>query len=172
LNLAQLDDLICAVLRGENVMWSSARGDDFEGMFIRRVEYHGVSALLQERMPQLSAWPSSVQEAVRRRALAQALWELRHQQVLGELIDALSTSIEPVMLKGTALAYGLYANPVWRARGDTDMIVAHQDYVRASETLLALGFRPNTGVSGEFRELSGQLRKRCSILTNQSLVNV
>ena len=82
LNLAQLDDLTCAVLRGENAMWPSARGDDFEAMFIRRAEYHGVSALLQERMPQLSAWPSSVREAVRRYALAQALWELRHQQVL------------------------------------------------------------------------------------------
>ena len=169
MNLAQLDDLTCAVLRGENVIWPSARGDDFEAMFIRRAEYHGISALLQERMSQLSAWPSSVREVVRRHALAQAVWELRHQQVLGELVHALSTrNIEPVMFKGTTRAYGLYANPVWRARGDTDMIVARHDWA-ASETLFALGFRPNTGVSGEFRELSGQLRKRCSILTNQSL---
>ena len=54
------------------------------------------------------------------------------------------------MFKGTALAYGVYANPVWRDRGDTDMIVTHQDWGRASETLVALGFRRNTGVSSEF----------------------
>jgi hypothetical protein len=151
LDLAQLDDLTCAVLRGESAIWPSTRCDDLEAMFIRRAKYQGVNALLYERLPRLSAWPSSVREAVRGHALAQACWELRHQQVLGEVVPTLRTrDIEPVLFKGTALGYSVYANPIWRPRGDTDMIVAHQDWGHASETLVALGFRRNTGVSGEF----------------------
>ena len=152
MDLGQIDDLICAALRGENAAWPSTPRDDLEAMLIRRAKYQGVSALLHERLLRLSAWPSSVREAVRRHALAQAFWELRHQKVLGEVLAALRTrEIEPVLFKGTALAYGgVYANPVWRARGDTDMIVAPQDRERASETLVASGFRRNTGVSGEF----------------------
>jgi Uncharacterised nucleotidyltransferase len=71
--------------------------------------------------------------------------------VLTEAVAALrEKNIEPVLFKGTALAYSLYPNPVWRSRGDTDMIVAPQDWGRASEALVALGFRRDTGVSGEF----------------------
>ena len=100
---------------------------------------------------ELSTWPYAVREAVRQHALARAVWELRHQQVLGDVLTALRTrDIEPVLFKGTALAYGLYANPVWRERSDTDMIVAEQDWGRASDTLISLGFRRNVGVSGEF----------------------
>ena len=100
---------------------------------------------------ELSAWPYFVREAVRRHALARAFWELRHQQVLGDVVAALQTrDIEPVLFKGTALAYGLYANPVWRERSDTDMIVAQKDWGRASDMLVSLGFRRNAGVSGEF----------------------
>ena len=149
--LAQLDDLTCSVLREESPNWPSTCGDDLETIFIRRAQYQGVTALLHERLRRLSAWPYSVREAVRRHALARAFWELRHQQVLDEVVAALRTKdIEPMLFKGTALAYGLYANPVWRERGDTDMIVAQQDWGRASDTLVSLGFRRNAGVSGEF----------------------
>ena len=150
MNLAELDNLMCAILRRERTIWPSTRGDELEAMFIRRADYQGVAALLHEQLSRLSAWPSSIREAVRQHAFAQALWELRHQQLLNEVIVALRTAgIEPVLFKGTALAYSLYANPVWRARGDTDMIVAHHDWRRASETLIAFGFRRNTSVSGE-----------------------
>ncbi len=108
-------------------------------------------ALLHEHAPRLLTWPSSVRDAVRRHAFFQAFWELRHQQVLTEAVAALrAKNIEPILFKGTALAYSLYPNPVWRSRGDTDMIVAPQDWARASEALVALGFRRVTGVSGEF----------------------
>ena len=151
MNLAQLDDLTCAALREESPNWPSTCGDDLETIFIRRAQYQGVTALLHERLQRLSAWPYAVRQAVRQHALARAVWELRHQQVLGDVLAALRTrDIEPVLFKGTALAYGLYANPVWRERGDTDMIVAEQDWGRASDALISLGFQRNAGVSGEF----------------------
>jgi hypothetical protein len=151
LNLARLDDLICAALREENPKWPSTCRDDLETIFMRRAQYQGVTTLLHERLRQLSTWPCSVRQAVRRHALAGAFWELRHQQILGDVLAALRTrDIEPVLFKGTALAYSLYENPVWRERSDTDMIVAQQDWRRASEALVSLDFRRNAGVSGEF----------------------
>ena len=151
MNLARLDDLICAVLREESPKWPAACGDELETIFMRRAQYHGVTPLLHERLRHLSAWPYPVREAVRRYALAGAGWELRHQQVLSDVVAVLRTSdIEPVLFKGTALAYSLYANPVWRERSDTDMIVAPHDWGRASDALISLGFRRNMGVSGEF----------------------
>jgi hypothetical protein len=119
-------------------------------LLIRRAEYHGVTALLNERLPLLPTWPTSVREAVRRHAIARAFWELRHQQILCGVLDALSKrSIEPLMFKGTALAYGLYPNPVWRARSDTDIIVSPNDACLAREVLKSLGFNRNQSVSGE-----------------------
>ena len=152
LSLVALDELICAALREQSVIWPSTCCADAEAIFIHRAQYHGVAALLYERLPQLSTWPPPIKEAIRRQAFAQAFWELRHQHVIGEALAALrSRGIEPVLFKGTALAYGgVYGNPVWRARGDTDMIVAPHDRDGAAETLVALDFRRDKAVSGEF----------------------
>jgi hypothetical protein len=160
LNLDRLDELICAVLRDERPNWPSTCGDDLETAFMRRAQYQGVVALLHERLRLFSAWPHSVREAVRQHALAGAFWELRHQQILADVVAALRRSdIEPVLFKGTALAYGLYANPVWRERSDTDMIVAQQDWDRASDALVSLGFRQGAGVSGDFLSYQNSFTK-------------
>jgi len=142
---------MCAALRGESVPWPLTAREDFNEAFIRRADYQGVMALLHEHASRLATWPPSVRDVIRRHTLGRAVWELRHRQLLTEAVAALrAKNIEPVLFKGTALAYGLYPNPVWRSRGDTDMIVAPEDGSRASEALVALGFRRDTGVSGEF----------------------
>lgn len=147
---AQFDELMCAVLRGEPVSWPATPCEGFEAKFIRRAEYQGVIALLNERASQISSWPGGVREQLNQRALAQAFWDLRHEQVIAEALAALiKKNIEPVLFKGTALAYGLYRNSLCRSRGDTDMIVASQDWSLASEILVGLGFQRAIGVSGE-----------------------
>ena len=147
---AWIDDLTCAALRGESSVWPPVGSDD-EAAFIGQADYHGVSALLTERLPQLTSWPAGVREGVGARARAQTFWELRHQPLIAEVLARLGErGIEPVLFKGTALAYGLYRNPVWRARGDTDMIVAPHDWNTAAQALEALGFQRSAGVSGEF----------------------
>ena len=144
----ELDDLICAILRGENRAWPTKSSLDLEELFISRVLYHGVTALLNECAPALVAWPASIRERIRRHSLAQAFWELRHQQVLGDVVAALSKKgIEPLLFKGTALAYGLYANPVWRARGDSDIIVPPGDARVTGELLQSLGFERDPSMS-------------------------
>jgi len=113
-------------------------------------DYHGVQPLLHERLGALD-WPAAVLQELRIVALGRAMWELRHQQVLASALAALAAiGIRPVLFKGTALGYSLYANPVLRARGDTDLIVAPESRGAVDTTLTALGFIRDMAVSGDF----------------------
>lgn len=152
MSLAQIDSLISAIIRGEKAIWPLTYHDRAaEEAFVHRAKYHGVIALLYERLSQLASWPPVLLKVLHRDALAQAMWELRHQQVLKELIGELQTrGVEPILFKGTALAYGLYPNSAWRARGDTDMIVDFREWQTATEVLNKMGFGRNESVTGEF----------------------
>jgi hypothetical protein len=149
LSIADVDDLICAVLRGESRSCPSTRGHDFAETFLRRAAYHGVFALLHERSA-LSTWSSSIRAALHEHTIAQAFWELRHGSILCEVLATLcAKGVEPVLFKGTALAYYLYANPIWRARSDTDMIVAVSDNSPSVDALISLGFWRAGSAGGE-----------------------
>lgn len=143
--------LISSVLRGEDVSWPSSPADGFEDAFIFQARYHGATALLYERLSRREKWPQSVLDAIRRQALSQTMWELRHKQVLTELIEELTKfDVQPLIFKGTALAYDLYSNPVLRSRGDTDIIIASRDLARCRDILLSQGFRREFAIPGEF----------------------
>ena len=78
------------------------------------------------------------------------MWEMRHQQVLARTLASLHLiGIQPVLIKGTALAYSLYGDPAWRVRGDTDLIIPAADRAAAHDALIALGYVRSVGVSGE-----------------------
>lgn len=108
---------------------------------MERSAYHGVQALLHERLHQAPGWPENIRAALRQQAIAQAVWELRHQQVIADALAALADAgVQSVLLKGTALAYLHYPGPAQRTRCDTDLIVPLQARRLAAEVLQALGF--------------------------------
>jgi hypothetical protein len=145
-----IDGLICAVLRGESPPWPEGGGATHES-FLRRSDYHGVSALLNEQLYRRKNWPADLREAIHDRAIAQAVWELHHQQVLTRVHAALAgIGLQPILLKGTALAYSLYLDPMLRVRGDTDMLIPSTERNRVHDVLTTLGFELGRGVSGEF----------------------
>ena len=144
------DDLICAALRGEPVPWPWHDDPQAGTRLLARAAQHGVGALLHDRKP-APGWPAEVLQALRQQAVQQAMWEMRHQRVIAQALAALvDAGAHPVLLKGTALAYSLYPNPVLRTRGDTDMLVAEPALPAADGALRALGFVRAVGVSGEF----------------------
>lgn len=145
------DDLICSVLRGESPNWPRKIDDDtFADALRRQAAVHGVQALLHAHLVS-AAWPAAVLQALRHAAIGHAVWELRHQQLLARTLGELhGAGIEPVLIKGTPLAYSLYSSPLLRTRGDTDLVIAHNERQRVHDTLLALGYQRNTGVSGDF----------------------
>src|SRR5262245_25545256 len=151
LSSKDFDSLICAVLRGENPSWPESKGAACVESFLKRSDYHNVSALLNERLYRSENWPADLREAIHDRAIAQAVWELHHQQVLKRVDAALADiGVQPVFLKGTALAYSLYPDPMLRARGDTDMIIPPSEQRRVHDVLTKLGFELSVGISGEF----------------------
>jgi len=132
---------MCAVLRGERPGWPEADDQALVDAFLERSEYHGVQALLYERMHDEPDWPPTVLDALHQRAIAGTMWELRHQQVVAEMLAELArVGIEPVLFKGTALAYSLYPGPALRTRGDTDLIVPLHERERVMDALAGLGF--------------------------------
>lgn len=138
-----IDRLLASALRGEDAGWPSDwSGSDQPARTTERITYHGIAGLLSEQAGQLDDWPAAVLAPVRDQALALAMWELRHQAVLGELLAALAgAKIVALLLKGTVLAYDLYPSSATRARGDTDLLIAASDLDAARSVLTRLGFR-------------------------------
>jgi len=76
------------------------------------------------------------------RYVAQAV-SLVREQVWVELLKALETAdIHVLLLKGAALAYTVYPDPVLRPMGDIDLLLDRRDLSQASAVLRGLGFYP------------------------------
>jgi len=146
---SSIDSLICAALRGEQPAWPWGCDDGAIQQALSRVDFHGVGPLLHGQ-PVPREWPRQLVDLLWRRALEHTVWELSHQHLLGEALAGLhAAGIQPVLFKGTALAYSIYEQPV-RARGDTDLIVPPEARESTHRLLSALGWQRAIAVSGEF----------------------
>jgi hypothetical protein len=95
---------------------------------------HGLAPLLHARSPS---------PALRSEAQAGAMWELRHRAVIAGLIGALAQAgLQVALMKGTALAYDLFAEPALRPRGDSDLLARAADVAGVRAVLRAQGFVP------------------------------
>lgn len=150
----RIRDFLAAALRGDDVSWPTdwehdAACDDVAASAV----FHGVAGLLVERAPAIQLWPVRLSDRLHEHARAQAMWELRHRQLLAALLDQFQDRAIPcLIMKGTAIAYDLYANPSTRSRGDTDLLVARTDVARAKAVLADLGYSGGVlgGVTPEF----------------------
>ena len=141
----EIDALLAAAMRGEAGDWS-ARLDPALG--IQRILYHGIAGLIVEQACAAANWPAALIEPVRAQAIAQAMWEIQHKARLAELLVAFAEAgMTALLLKGSALAYDLYAAPAARARGDSDVLVAAIDLAEARRILDRLGFARDSGLS-------------------------
>jgi hypothetical protein len=78
------------------------------------------------------------------------MWEIGHQRAVCLALDALHRAgLQPLVMKGTALAYSLYPVASARARSDTDIFVQDDRSFTARAALEAAGFTwvPTTGGS-------------------------
>jgi len=122
-------------------------------------DQHGVTALLAERL--VGRASDEVCERLSESARRQAAWELGHRRVLLDALAVLeSTGVEPILFKGTALAYSIYPNPVLRMRGDTDLIVPILERRRVTAALLAIGFECTAEASTGRNAYQSEFRRR------------
>lgn len=137
----EIDRFLTASIGGEAPWPKDWNGSADRAALVERALYHGIAGLLIENEARLAGWPGDVVERLRDQALAQAMWELRHQSVVCELLTKLAAEdITAIILKGTALAYDLYETPATRSRGDSDILVERGKLDRAREILAKLGF--------------------------------
>lgn len=141
-DVSLFDYLCAAALRGEPAPWPSDwRAAENIADIRRRLLFHGIAGLLNERRAMLEYWPDELLAFIRRESLARAMWELRHKQLVSELIEALhAAGVRSVVLKGTAYAYGLYDMPALRVRGDTDLLIHPDNRAETRAILSRLGW--------------------------------
>jgi hypothetical protein len=134
-----IDSSLAALLRGDGG-WPGDWSEEDSALAVRRAFYHGIAGLLA------TADLPPAAEPLRDEARARAMWELRHRTLLVPLLDAFgSAGISALLLKGTALAYTLYAEPAARSRGDTDLWIREEDLGPARAILQDQGFTRDSG---------------------------
>jgi hypothetical protein len=108
---------------------------------VARIRHHGIAGLLFERLAKYPDLPEDLAQFLRGQAIGLSFWEDAHAKVMEEAVDAMTAAgAQPLLFKGTALAYGHYDAPFARARGDSDVIVAPEHFTAASAALEAAGF--------------------------------
>jgi hypothetical protein len=134
----------CKLLRGDGLVWPFGHGQAVVDAFINEVVFHGLECLVYDKLVQMADCPPKLRSALQQHALERAVWELRNRVLVEEAITSLAAAgVEALVYKGTALAYSLYANPVWRTRSDTDILVTADQVANASTVLVALGYQQN-----------------------------
>lgn len=136
--------LLAAALRGEAAPWPAPVHDGhWSDALLNAVIYHGVAGLMADSDRQSHDWPASLLDDLRCQARAEAMWELRHREILSRLLAGLAGGgIRALVMKGSALAYDLYHRPAARPRGDTDLLVLETDVPAARRLLADLGYQP------------------------------
>ncbi|MRD46813.1 hypothetical protein GHT07_05970 [Caenimonas koreensis DSM 17982] len=140
---------MCAALRGEQPTWNWPHDAKTIEAFVSMVDVEGIGPLLYRAYS--PAWPTALRDALHRRAAAGGMWELHHQQALTAALNSLAQAQVPaILMKGTALAYSLYADASLRPRGDTDLMISPHDGDKACQALEAHGFKRENAVRGRF----------------------
>jgi hypothetical protein len=139
--------LVRALLRSEEPPpWPEGISIDDEQRLIDALVEHGVIALVYGSLSvaqrdRVLAWPAPVSEELRRRAIHAAAVEafrLSDLQLFLRAVD--DVGARALILKGTALAYSIYAAPELRQRGDTDVLIDRAMLDLLRERLLLDGF--------------------------------
>ena len=140
------DALIGTLLRGEAVGASAAAAIDAEG-FVHVAALHRVLPLLDRRLVAMPAvFPPGVSEACHVAYVDNTVSEVLQRAELLRVLDAFAAAgLEPLLLKGGALAYAYYPDPALRFREDADLLVREAEVDRAGEVLRALGYSRRMG---------------------------
>jgi hypothetical protein len=99
---------------------------------------------VRERMAATEAvgqWPAGLRERLGRRAPPDTAVERARNGEVRRVLAALDAAgVQPLLLKGTALAYSVYPHPSHRPRGDTDLLIRRSDEDRVRSALSGLGY--------------------------------
>ena len=138
---AEIEALLTRALRGEDAVWPNRLAHVTMSQIWPLISAHGISGLLVQLPFEEIGWPQELCDSIREEARLQALWEAEHHPFIASLIEtAQKSGIPAIIMKGTALAYSLYADPAHRRRGDTDLLIRPGDLTQMRTVLNELGW--------------------------------
>ncbi|MDU8946162.1 nucleotidyltransferase family protein [Ovoidimarina sediminis] len=141
----QLDEVIRGWLGGPGAETAApaavaAMTDENVAALLERIDFQGVAGLVSAGLPGSAPLPDRLVRGLRSRLVEAEMREAEHAETLKRALTALSVAgIEPLILKGTGLAYRHYEHPAQRIRGDTDLLVARAEFDRAVRVLKEIG---------------------------------
>ena len=155
-------DSFAGLLNGAPVSWRAFKMGRDE--FLHESSEQDLTSLVAERLrsrpTELDDWPDDVCDALAMRARAQAAEELvRERELISVLAALASEGIRPILLKGTALAYSVYANPSLRPRVDTDLLIKRQEVNVVRRVMEDHGYAAPIHCEGELLFCQFQLKK-------------
>src|SRR3954451_18090847 len=125
-----------ALLRGESAEWPRGASAADAAQLIESLEQNGLAPLVYSLF---SDWP--VRSALRDVAIRAAAGETARLRDLRTVLAAFEANgIRVLIIKGTGLAYDIYASPELRPRGDTDLLIAESDLDSVRRILFAGGY--------------------------------
>ncbi|MDQ3280982.1 MAG: nucleotidyltransferase family protein [Acidobacteriota bacterium] len=141
-----------AVLRGEQSDWP----DELTAEEGQALIEHGIAPLV---------YAATHAPSLRGEAIRAAAFEPLRAADLTVVLEALaSRGVEALVIKGSALAYEVYASPDLRPRGDTDILIARKDVDASRAALLELGLKETIG-SGDEHAVRQMIFTRANGLT-------
>jgi Uncharacterised nucleotidyltransferase len=137
------EGLVCAIVRGDVTSWPLPDGDSLEQL-VKAAFHHNVQLILFDilkKSPAWSRWPLRLREKLENEAATATTLDLIGEQELRRVLIRLDEyGIQPLLLKGTPLAYTLYRSPTLRPRGDTDLLIRESDLQPVARILVELGY--------------------------------
>ena len=147
---AALTGGLAAVINGSRVPWIALGVTAAE--LLETCNEDGLTGLVHQSLRAQAGgdWPEGVQADVASRTCAAAAEEtLRRRETISALDALASAGVTPILLKGTALAYTVYAVPSYRPRADTDLLIPREHVAAARHVMADLGFVESANSGGE-----------------------
>jgi hypothetical protein len=145
---ARTVDAIVSVLGGDRVpfaAWRVTTRDVLDACI-----EHDVAGLMVGRLAGRDDWPVEILEELTRHVSADAAIELLRRRELSSVLEAVGASgVEPILVKGAALAYTIYGAPHCRPRADTDILIRRQDVDAVRNAMARLGYATSVMCDGE-----------------------
>jgi hypothetical protein len=133
------------------VPWGELRTTPAE--FLETCAEHDLLGLVHRRIaewPATGGWPPALVEEMARQARGLAAAELlRRNETMKMLAVLTARGVQPILIKGTALAYGTYDAPHQRPRSDTDLFIPREAVDVVRDALSEHGYQTTTSSGGE-----------------------
>ena len=131
-----------ALLQGKSVRW---RDLDIEPQeFLAFCNREEIGCLIFAQMGGFDAgddWPAAVRSELTRAAREAAAVEMVRRKEIEAVLDALhACGVRALVIKGAALAYTSYPDPIARPRLDTDLFIDASDITKVQAALAARGY--------------------------------